>query len=672
MMAAWRLPEHDNLLEWTLFYARMGIQVFPLRPKSKLPLIPADEGGHGHLDATTSEDQIRYWWGLEPNANIGAAMGMESGFVVLDVDMYKPGVEDVYEDMVHQLGGLPETWTVLTGGGGMQQFFSVTEHQELRCRNGFLLGHDFKGDGGYVVLPPSIHPFGRRYEWEASLNPETMEPAPIPELLAIKFAPQEETKPEPQKDRPPVCPERLQDALDHIPASVADDRDLWIAVGMALKAELGEEGLPIWDRWSQLSTKYKTGEPAKKWESFKGTGVTAGTVFHLAIEHGWEPRESAEELMALWRGTPGHPLRCGEAEGLRELDGSVFEPVVEPLSCARLPDQPPPPREWLVSEIIPKEDCTLITGPPKGYKTFLELDVVFAITAGRPVLDRWRPNETGRVLMYCPEGGIDNLWRRVYSMCWAYDISPDVVRENLFVIEERVNVSDPDNYRRLKSTIQVLQPLLLTLDPLISCHRAKSENDSADMQPVLDLIRDLKKAKPDITILMVHHTPKGGESPRGSSAIDGWWDTIFKVAHDEETEISSLKVRHRDGKKPPKTSYRLVASEPRMVWARAGGYEELRLEECQEEEKKKEKDDIEKLGMEALEVIKERKPKSINELAIMMTWRKAKAKDVIDYLVVNKLINEKTKQKDPYTLTDEGEKRLRAHVEHRRRMNMED
>jgi Protein of unknown function (DUF3987)/Primase C terminal 2 (PriCT-2) len=73
---------------------------------------------------------------------------------------------------------------------------------------------------------------------------------------------------------------RLKKALSRIPP---EDYQEWITVGMALKRELGAEGLPVYHEWSARSEQYDADEVDRKWESFNDDGeLTAGTIFHLA------------------------------------------------------------------------------------------------------------------------------------------------------------------------------------------------------------------------------------------------------------------------------------------------------------------------------------------------------------------------------------------------------
>ena len=74
--------------------------------------------------------------------------------------------------------------------------------------------------------------------------------------------------------------------LSYIPAT---DRETWMRVGMALKAEFGDDGFELWDRWSQSSDNYQARACRDVWRSFRGHGVSIGTLVHLAQEHGWRP-----------------------------------------------------------------------------------------------------------------------------------------------------------------------------------------------------------------------------------------------------------------------------------------------------------------------------------------------------------------------------------------------
>lgn len=82
-----------------------------------------------------------------------------------------------------------------------------------------------------------------------------------------------------------VLASTVEQAIHFIPA---DDRDIWIKCGMALKAELGEAGFDIWDRWSATSDKYQARDAAVAWKSFASNGGEGiGTLFHIAQQYGY-------------------------------------------------------------------------------------------------------------------------------------------------------------------------------------------------------------------------------------------------------------------------------------------------------------------------------------------------------------------------------------------------
>jgi hypothetical protein len=86
--------------------------------------------------------------------------------------------------------------------------------------------------------------------------------------------------------------ERIASALEHIPA---DDRATWLSVGMALQSHSGERGRDLWGRWSATSAKYDAADLDRVWRSFgKRSGTTIATLFHQAMQHGWEPPERLE------------------------------------------------------------------------------------------------------------------------------------------------------------------------------------------------------------------------------------------------------------------------------------------------------------------------------------------------------------------------------------------
>ena len=193
-------------LDAAIEYASKGMAVFPLKAKGKDPLT-----AHGVKDATTNFNTIKKWWTKYPNANVGIACGLVSGgLLVVDLDEKENGIsgKDTLHNWERDNGRLPEpTVRSITGKGGAHLFFYI-DHEEKNKVN-LLDGVDIRSDNGYIVAPPSIHPNGRRYEWE--YDPEEYEIAEANEsvmkLLSVG------KKPEPDKF---TVPDKIPDGKRNV------------------------------------------------------------------------------------------------------------------------------------------------------------------------------------------------------------------------------------------------------------------------------------------------------------------------------------------------------------------------------------------------------------------------------------------------------------------------
>lgn len=161
-------------------YSEFGLFVFPLMPGTKEPF----PGSRGEHDATTDAKTIDAWARRWPNANIAIVPG-NSGLFVVDVDVRAFGHESLAT-----LPVLPDTATVCTGGGGWHYYFKRPESLDGRsCKtlhvDGVRVsGLDVKGVcAGYLVAPPSVHPNGRPYMWEASSRVDEIPIADSPTWL---------------------------------------------------------------------------------------------------------------------------------------------------------------------------------------------------------------------------------------------------------------------------------------------------------------------------------------------------------------------------------------------------------------------------------------------------------------------------------------------------------
>lgn len=177
-------------LDAALSYAWQGVPVFPVHsivngdctcsPTSKKrgPDGRCREAGkhprnhRGSNDATTDEWTIRAWWAKWPDANIGGVTGLASKRIVIDVDLH--GEVDGFARLAEleaEHGVLPPTRVHRTGGGGEHRIFRY----EAGVHSRHFGGVDLLSDGGFIVLPPSVHKSGQCYEI-AEARPEARLP----------------------------------------------------------------------------------------------------------------------------------------------------------------------------------------------------------------------------------------------------------------------------------------------------------------------------------------------------------------------------------------------------------------------------------------------------------------------------------------------------------------
>jgi hypothetical protein len=170
-----------------LWYARHGWRVIPLHSirDGRCTCGRSDcnsPGKHPRLadwptQATTDEQTIIAWWARWLDANVGIVTG--AGLLVVDIDPSHDG-DTSLADLERQYAPIPDTPRGLTGGGGGGVHYYFTIVQTVGNRVGLAPGIDVRGDGGYVVAPPSLHASGRRYAWELGASPNDVPLAPVP------------------------------------------------------------------------------------------------------------------------------------------------------------------------------------------------------------------------------------------------------------------------------------------------------------------------------------------------------------------------------------------------------------------------------------------------------------------------------------------------------------
>ncbi|GGJ03049.1 hypothetical protein GCM10010885_10420 [Alicyclobacillus cellulosilyticus] len=169
--------KHDTTFLPAVQYAQRGLSVIPVEPRGKRPLL---QWRPFQTHAPTPE-QVERWARQWPECNWAIVTGAVSGVVVLDLD----SPEAVHEA---KRRGLPRAPVVFTGKGYHLYFAHPGYNVANTVR--VLPGADIRADGGYVVVPPSVHPSGHVYAWIRGRSILDLNPPPMPEWLhALLSAP---------------------------------------------------------------------------------------------------------------------------------------------------------------------------------------------------------------------------------------------------------------------------------------------------------------------------------------------------------------------------------------------------------------------------------------------------------------------------------------------------
>lgn len=247
--------------------AAHGIPVLPCAPGEKRPLTP-----HGFHDATAEPGTVSRWWTAWPTANLGIPTGAASGIDVVDVDVHSGGSGfGAFEKAQHAGIVSGWAWQVRTPSGGLHAYFLRGHDQEHRSWQ--LPRHhlDFRGDGGYVIAPPSrvVADDGsaRRYELVAlaSHQPCSIDGTALRDFLE----PPRRHAPPPDLPSAGAHPDKLAAWVASRPEGDRNGGLFWAACRMAesnypfqttagvLGGAAQQAGLPDWEAAATIRSAYR-------------------------------------------------------------------------------------------------------------------------------------------------------------------------------------------------------------------------------------------------------------------------------------------------------------------------------------------------------------------------------------------------------------------------------
>lgn len=513
----------NPFLDSALRYSDNGWRVFPLHGivngQCTCGLKCDSPGKHPrvkwHDEKTTDPDVITAWWTKWPDSNIGIATGPESDLWVVDVDNKRSievgnrlvGIGDhSIAELESEHEPLPEGRYVETGGGGRHYYFSFG----AGCagnRASVRPGVDVRGDGGYVVAPPSVHVSGHQYRAE---NEELLPSSPP----------------------------------DWLVQAAASERVDTIAVGFDEVVPEGGRNPFLHDLGARYRREYGFGDfqiyGLLQAHNHKQCSPPLDDSEVLRIAHNVSRYEYTPPLdLSQWG--KGHDDAPEIPEG-GDLAVSLYDFVTNP------PVAPAP----LVHGIIDVGTGVLIGGQPNVGKSWLVMDMALAIASGQQWMDQYA-TEQGGVLMIDEEGTPYGQYERFQMLLDGRQYMSAVGLPLHLSIGGGIRLDSDVGITRLRRMLERYTPRLVVLDSLVRLH-AGDENNAQSMARFFATTKDLMRTY-ETTFLFTHHVRKPslessdpGDLLRGTTEIRAWPDTIFVATPgDDASEVVLHHVKARYG-----------------------------------------------------------------------------------------------------------------------------
>jgi DNA-binding CsgD family transcriptional regulator len=525
----------NQMLEAALRYADDGWAVFPLHGiqggRCTCGVNCGSPGKHprtssGFKDATTDVSTIQRWWGRWPSANIGVATGSVSGIYVLDLDnkrnvdlgggtLIGEGEHSIRVNSQSLGVDLPDTKTSLTGSGGSHLVFSYPTEMSTESgttwgnRAGVLSSVDIRGDGGYIVAPPSLHQSGQRYRWLEADHPLSELPDAWMTFLS-------ETS---STDSNPTLT-----LSDDVLIKAGEGRHEWLfRYASKLRGQHGLDYLPLYGALSAVNARH--------------------------MDPPLEPKEVEHIVVSCMKfdvGMPPIPLDTGIPDLLEGED------VATPFAAFMAEE--PEPWDNLVAKLLHSGECMILGGPPNIGKTWIVMDMMLGISSGTRFVDHFNCEPT-TVLFIDEEGSRRGDWERFTMLLSGRDQC--AVDFPIYTkIDSGIKLDNPRGLAAISRLIERYRPGAVFLDSLVRMHGG-NEADNRVMASLFETVKRLM-VNYETSFIFTHHIRKpskdAGTDPmwmlRGASDIQGFPDSIGVLLPGEDTsEVEFVHTKMRNGEK---------------------------------------------------------------------------------------------------------------------------
>jgi len=497
----------SELLNPALSYEKQGLSVIPIQASEKKPLIAWE----AYQERRATEDEIQAWWLKWPDANVGVVTGAVSGLVVIDLDSIeaKDKLKELLSD--YDLFSVPRSRT----GRGWQLFF---KHPGVLIPNraGIFPGLDVRGDGGYVVAPPSIHPNGKSYKWEVPINGD------LPKLPVELF----KLITSPASNGEAGYRERFNtaQALAGVPEGQRDETLFKLACKLRtadVPQDMAEALI--------LEAARNCQPPFSEREALEKVSNAYRR---------YEPKQSES------KSTPSRAFCLIQAKDLLSLEE--------------------PDTEWLWQGILPTGGLSLLVAKPKVGKTTLAFNLALAVASGRDFLGR--KTKQSPVVYLALEEKRSEIRKKLKTL----GETPEGISFHFGSAPEKA-------VQEVRAVIQETKAGFLIVDVLQKLCRVKDLNDYAQVTNTLEPLMAMAREE-NCHILLTHHAGKAdrqdGDDILGSTALLGGVDTSIHIKKRDKRR--SFFTIQRYGEDTPET---VIELKPDGRLEAVGSRQEVEMEE---------------------------------------------------------------------------------------------
>lgn len=475
------------MLEEALKCYNNGWSILPVKPHEKRPFMT---NWLQYTKQRPTPDNIKSWFKDLRGAGLGAVTGRISNIVVVDVEHDSPYKLD------QLLKKYPTSLISKTGSGGYHLFYQYPQNRgRIANRVRMLEGVDLRADGGFIVLPPTVHACGGKYEWL-----QYGVPGKFPEeLLQIE--------------------------------SQSTSGDNWITDIYKGVSEGGRNQAAA----SLAGYFFKKGLPKDIIEMFmfewneKNDPPLPIQEIHTVIDSISKRHKDIVNFTSVEfvNDTPaGEKKQQASTFDLLKLDDYIRAYGGDGAS-------------YCIEKWLPEKSIIFLVSPPESYKTWLLLDAAISVASGLPFLGEFPVNRKGAVFIVQQEDSHNGMAERLSVIAQAKLHTQFVMGEEnqipllpdlpIYIHPSRqLKFTNKEVLKEIEKQIQEIKPELVIIDPLYSA--ISSDNYMAGGAEQMMPLKEWRD-KYDCSFLIAHHSRKNLEPD--STAREEAWGSQFLNAFQE-------------------------------------------------------------------------------------------------------------------------------------------